>query len=66
MSPHLCEILRKDVLYDLGLHRAWADVDDTDLGVVSQLSPKRIKKTLEDKTIMLASSATFPCVARFN
>lgn len=51
-SPYLCKILRKDILYNLRLYRSWADVDNTYLRVVSQLSPKRIKKALEEKAVM--------------
>lgn len=52
LSPYLCKILRKDILYNLRLYGSWAYVDNTYLRVVSQLSPKRIKKTLEEKNIM--------------
>lgn len=49
LSPYLCKILSKDILDDLGLHRPWADLDNAYLRVVSQLSPQRIKESLEDK-----------------
>lgn len=51
-SPYLVKFLRKDILYDLRLHRSWAYVDNAYLRVVCQLRPKRIKKTLEEKTVM--------------
>lgn len=64
LSPYLCKILSEDILDDLGLYRPWADLDNADLRVVSQLSPQRIKESLEDKNTVVSSLPMF--FARFS
>lgn len=58
-SPYLCKILSEDILDDLGLHRPWADLDNTYLRVVSQLGPQGIKESLEDKNRVKPSFLMF-------
>lgn len=59
LSPYLCQILSKDILDDLGLYRPWAYLDNAYLRVVSQLSPQRIKESLEDKSTVKSSFPVF-------
>lgn len=64
LNPYLCKVLSKDILDDLGLHRPWADLDNAYLRIVSQLSPQRIKESLEDKNTVKSSFPMFS--ARFS
>jgi len=62
LSPYLCKILCKDILYDLRLYRSRAYDSNIYLRVVSQLSPKRIKETLEEKMIQCNLPLPYFCV----